>query len=330
MPMNEKIVSIVDLNKRKSNKYTHTKPDIVVMSPASIKTWKAPPFQRPLRINHKVHEYAELLKSEGGIFPGTPLQIGRWEKELYLVDGQHRKEAFMLSGLEEGIANVIYTDYEDGPDGLAAMADDYVRFNSKLVNQRPDDVLRAIEHTSEPLQYVRRMCPFVGYDMIRRGPSSPMVSMATLLRCWFGSAPEVPTHAGMAAGDLARALSMDDANALCEFLKLAHSAWGKDAEYGRLWGALNMTVSMWLYRRMVITPYSPKTPRLTKDQFGKCLMSLSADPTYLDWLMGRALRERDRSPCYSRIKAIFAVRLTTELGKKPLLPSPAWSTSHRT
>jgi hypothetical protein len=82
---------------------------------------------------------------------------------------------------------------------------------------------------------------------------------------------------------------------------------------------------MWIYRRMVLDQYSPKTPRLTKDLFRKCLMSLSADENYLDWLVGRSLGERDRSPAYNRIKAAFAKRIEIETGKKPLMPSPAWS-----
>jgi hypothetical protein len=318
-----KIVSIVQ-NIKRPNRETKTKPDIVVVTPDSIKTWLAPPFQRPLRINAKVHEYAEQLKANEGVFQGTPLQIGVWEKQNYLVDGQHRKEAFLLSELKEGIANVIYTYYQDGSQGLAEMADDYVGFNSKLVSQRPDDVLRAIEHTSEPLKLIRRRCSFVGYDMIRRGDRAPLLSMAAALRCWFGSSPEVPTNSGMSATDVARSISTDEASALVEFLLLAHSSWGGELEYGRLWNSLNLTLCMWLYRRLVVSPYSPKTPRLTKEQFGKCLMAVSANNPYLDWLFGRGLRERDRGPAYNKIKAIIAARLESETGKKPTLPQPSW------
>ena len=313
---------------KKPNKFSHTRPDIVVITPESVKTWKAPPFQRPFRMNAKVHEYAELLKAEGGVFPGTPMQIGLWEREKYLVDGQHRKEAFLLSGLEEGIANVVYTEYEDGDRGLSDMADDYVRYNSKLVIQRPDDVLRAIEHTSPPLQSIRKACSYVGYDMIRRGDKAPMVSMSLLLRCWVGSAAEVPSSTGCAAAEVARNLSQDDASTLIQFLHCAYSAWGRDLEYGRLWASLNLSLAMWLYRRLVLTTYSAKSPRLTKDQFGKCLMSLSADKTYLDWLVGRQLTERDRSPAYQRMKTLFANRLAVDMGRRPALPQPAWSTSH--
>lgn len=74
------------------------------------------------------------------------------------------------------------------------------------------------------------------------------------------------------------------------------------------WGGLNLTPTMWLYRRMVITTYSPRTPRLTKEQFKNSLMSLSASGDYVEWLVGLQLSDRDRSPGYNRIKAIFAKR----------------------
>jgi hypothetical protein len=41
-------------------------------------------------------------------------------------------------------------------------------------------------------------------------------------------------------------------------------------------------------------------------------------------LLGRQLRERDRSPTYSKLKAIFAKRIEAETGDKPRLPSPNW------
>jgi hypothetical protein len=41
--------------------------------------------------------------------------------------------------------------------------------------------------------------------------------------------------------------------------------------------------------------------------------------------VGRNLTDRDRSPAFSRIKAIFAERLMQINGKRPLLPAPEWS-----
>lgn len=85
-----------------------------------------------------------------------------------------------------------------------------------------------------------------------------------------------------------------------------------------------MTVCMWLYRRLVITPYSSSTKKLTKEMFSKCLMGVAADAHYAEWLVGRQLRDRDRSPAYQRVKALFAKRIELETGEKPRLPSPDW------
>jgi len=153
-----------------------------------------------------------------------------------------------------------------------------------------------------------------------------MLSMSALLRCWFASSAEVPGHSGGAsAAKLVQQVTIDEADSMIAFLELAIAAWGRDVEGYRLWGNLNLSLCMWLYRRLVITPYSPRTPKLSKDMFQKCLMSIAADGQYADWLVGRLLSERDRSPAYGRLKAIIARRLEAETGKKPSLPSPAWS-----
>lgn len=322
-----KVVSIFNPDGRKPNKFTHSKPDIVVVTQKSIDLWKEPPFQRPMKLNPALFHYRDLLKQEGGVFPGTPIQLGIWEKETYLVDGRHRREAFKQSGLEEGICNVVYTEYVDGPEGLAQMAKDFLGYQTWINRMTPDDAMRGIMQWSEPLQIITRRCPFVGFCMVRRSPKAPLLSMAATLRAWFCSALESPSYGGLSAAKLATELTVEEANLMCDFLKLVHDAWGDDLEYSRLWGNLNLTLCMWLYRRLVITPYSMKTQKITKEMFTKLLMSLTADRHYYDWLLGHVLRERDRSPCYQRIKAIFAARLLAETGHKPKLPQPSWSVS---
>jgi hypothetical protein len=83
---------------------------------------------------------------------------------------------------------------------------------------------------------------------------------------------------------------------------------------------------MWLWRNTVLAGYSQKSVRLTAGQFGKCLMALSADGPYLDWLVGRLLSERDRSPCFARLRAIFVRRIEADRpGVKILMPGPTWA-----
>jgi hypothetical protein len=305
-------------------KQTHTRVDTLEVSPAKLKSWKSPPFQRPLRVNAKVEALAEQIKLDGGVIPGV-LTIGLLGKEEYLLDGQHRREAFYISGLQEGYVDVRFREFED----MAGMGEEFVNLNSALVRLRPDDILRGLEGTNEALTTIRKKCPFVGYDMIRRSEKSPIIGMSILLRCWVGSAPETPTSSGSSAAQIARTFTTEDAIKCVEFLSLAEQAWGRDPEYARLWGSLNLALCMWLFRRLVLADNrksGARTVTLTKEQFRACLASLSAEPNYLEYLVGRQLSERDRSPAYDRIKTIFVRRLHHDTGKRAILPAPPWTT----
>ena len=62
--------------------------------------------------------------------------------------------------------------------------------------------------------------------------------------------------------------------------------------------------------------------------FQKALMTLSASEGYIDWLHGRSLSERNRTPAYSRLKALMGKRLSSERGgARILMPQPSWSSS---
>lgn len=305
-----------------AEKVTHTALDTIEVTMKLLDSWKLPPFQRPLRVNGKVVEVSEVIKRDDGIIPGViTIGIIRGDDARYVIDGQHRREAFRLSECQVGYVDVRYRHFAD----MAEMGEEFVNINSKIVNMKPDDILRGLEPSHDGLAKIRRRAPYVGYDQIRRSEKSPLLSMSALLRCWFGSQPEAPATTGTSAMTLVRSLSVDEADQCVAFLDLAFTAFGRDPENARLWGNLNLCLCAWLYRRLVITPYSPRTPKNTREQFTKCLMSLAADATYNEWLVGRQLRERDRSPAYRRVKDTFAKRLEADLGKKVVLPAPAWA-----
>lgn len=310
----------------KPQKVTRTSLDTILVTPETVKTWRKPVFQRPLKINDKVKAVAVDI-TENQVIPGI-LTVGiverrTGEKVQYLLDGQHRREAFLLSEVKEAYVDVKYHYFENEGD----MGEEFVNVNSSLVRLRPDDILRGLEASSNGLSLLRKQCPFIGYDMVRRSEKAPVLSMSAALRCWYAAAPEVPSAGGHSTMSLARILTEEDAEQCAAFYALCVNAWGRDQEYARLWGNLNLTICVWLYRRTVLTQYSPKTPKLTRDIFKKCLMGLSTSEQYLDWLVGRQLGERDRSPAYKRVKELFARRLEVETGKKPLLPSPPWSSN---
>jgi len=302
-----------------AQKERRTTLDTIFVTPNQVRSWRLPSFQRPLKVNERVVMISKEIAASG-LIPGT-LTLGVLNKtDIYLIDGQHRREAFLLADINEGIADVRYCHF----DTEAEMGEEFVKLNSHIVTMRPDDMLRGFEKSNVGLQRIRRQCPFVGYDNIRRNEKSPVLSMSAMLRCWFGSAPEVPAAGGLTATRTLERITEEELEPMIAFLQCAFAAWGKAPEHARLWGNLNLTVCMWLYRRLVITAYSANVKKITRELFGKCLMSLAADASYSDYLLGRALREKDRSPTYSKVKAIFARRIEIETGEKPRLPSPDW------
>lgn len=308
-----------------AQKTTGTTMDTIEVTPDIVKSWKLPPFQRPFRLNEKVQLLAQQIKRDDGVIPGV-ITLGILDRERYLVDGQHRREAFVISECLVGFVDVRVLHFAD----MAEMGDEFVNLNSQISKMRPDDILRGLEASYEPLRKIRRRCPFVGYDMIRRSEKSPVLSMSAAIRCWVGSGTEVPRSSCGSAATLARTFSGEEADQLIKFLDCAIAAWGRDAQYARLWSSLNLSLCMWLYRRLVIAPYSSKTQRLSDDQFTKCLMSVSATEMYVDWLLGRNLGNRDLSPAYGRLKGIFVSRLEHDTGKRHLLPQPAWASNAKT
>ena len=228
--------------------------------------------------------------------------------------------------IEEAIADVRVCVFGD----MAEMSEEFVRLNSSLVKMRPDDILRGLENSTPVLRAIRKACEFVGYDQIRRGSASPVVSMSALLRCWNASQYETPaTSQGGSAATLAQNIDQISQQNLIAFLSTAHSAWGRDPEYYRLWGNLNLTLCMWLWNRLVIDRDRSGSKRhalLDIPMFKRCLMSVSAEGDYVSWLVGRNLSDRDRSPAYARLKSIFAKRISEGSGdKKVTLPQPAWA-----
>lgn len=303
-------------------KAVQSKMDTMLLTPEGVAQWRTPPFQRPIRMNARVHEIAERLKHNGGILDGV-LTLGVLNKQTYVVDGQHRLKAFELSGLSEGIADVRVCSFVS----MAEMGDEFIRLNSAIVKMRPDDILRGLEGSSPGLARIRQLCSFIGYDNLRRGPNAPIISAARALRAWHGSTTDVPTDPSEGAAALVARTSVEEAERMAEAYQVLWLAWGPDKDYARLWSRVNLVIVMWLWNHMVVAVDPAKTSRvtkLTKEQFKKGLVALTGDPTYLDWLFANRTVERDRSACYNRVKAIMTRRLLAEMGRRPNFPAPPW------
>jgi hypothetical protein len=301
--------------------------ETLIVSVDQVNKWVVPPFQRPLHVNPKVQALAEQLKRDGVSISGT-VTLGRLPKDdtVWIVDGQHRLEAFKITGMPEVIVDVRIVHFEN----MAEMAEEFVRLNSALVRMRPDDLLRGLEPTAPALQRIRRECPFVGYDGVRRGgATSPVLGMSIVLRCWGASAAETPANhlTGRTVTQYANELDELETGLLVKFLNLAFAAWGREPEYFRLWAALNLTMCAWLYRRLVVDRVRgvKRFVLLNDAEFRQCLMALSADALYLDYLQGRVVGDRDRSPTYNHLRRIFSKRLQAAGNERPLMPQPAWA-----
>lgn len=296
--------------------------DTLLLTPAGVARWKKPPFQRELRVTKKVEAFAEELKTNGGVIHGI-ITLGKLDGETYIVDGQHRIEGFNMSGLPEGFADVRICHF----DSMSEMAEEFERLNSALVRMKTDDILRALEHSNHCLAIIRKRCPFVGYDHIRAGGNSArLLLMSTLVRVWFGASGDTPTP-GPSSSEAASLLDDTNTERITMLLALMFEAWGRDPENFRLWGSLNLSMHFWLWRRLVLREgvTSARIVTLKNDEFRQCMMAVSSNQLYVDWLPGRSLRERDRSPAYNRIKQIFAGRLGGMGFGKPILPIPEWA-----
>lgn len=305
-----------------SEKQTHTTMDTIELTQKLVASWKSPPFQRDLKVNARVIAVSAEILRNGGVVPGI-LTIGVLDGETYVVDGQHRLNAWQQTGLPCGYADVRTHWF----DSVGDMANEFVRLNTSLVKMRPDDVLRGMESSTIALQKIHRRCPFVGYDMVRRSERSPVLSMSVVVKCWAGSRPEIPSGGGSSLEALAQMDDKETADAI-EFYNLCFDAWGRDKEHARLWSKLNLIICAWLYRRVVLGQNMTSTKRwtrFTKDQFKQGLQSVAATPDYTDFLLGRNMSERDRSPAYMRVKTIIQRRYAVQQNKKALMPSPAWA-----
>ena len=235
-----------------------------------------PKIQREFKCNPKVQGLAKVLPSLGAI-PGT-ITLGVWEGKVYVLDGQHRLGAYQVYLTEGGKdsirAMLHWIFFDEGQGGYAAMGKKFDELQMVLSKMTPDDSLRPLEHSTPVLQYIRKNCGFVGYDRLRKAARGRYLSMAVLIRAWLGSGTETPVSAPGTARDLVRVLSPDDAKNCTSFANLANEVWGAKPDIRQLWNSLNLTICMWLYRRMVLNPEDGVTA-LSPEQFKACVSRLS-------------------------------------------------------
>lgn len=278
---------------------------------AEILAWPLPEgIQRLLSVNEKVRLVAKEIAATG-LMPGV-VTLGNLDGVSYLLDGQHRRAALELSGLQQVWICIRTINYES----VEQMARDFVKLNSQLVSLRPDDILRPLEKTTPELAQIRAACPFIGYGRATRGARRDGVtlSMSMAIRCWLrarmhtpgGHGGGTPSRKDNASAALVHALvhgqdGPAEIKAMIDFYNTLAAAWGHDPEYQSLWGAFNLTMCAWIWRRTVMNRYSARSIVMTVQEFQRCAMTLTSDERYLDWLVGKGVTDKTRSPGYGRI-----------------------------
>jgi hypothetical protein len=306
----------------KAQRTTKTRVDTIAFTLAELESWKKPKFQREIKFTKKMDEVVEDIRASGGVFPGIiTLGVLDGTNDIYKIDGHHRCEAFKKSGCGTGYADVrwLYGSMED-------FAEEYKLLNGCISRQHADDLLRADAIGNPKIERLRSECRVIAFAPRKTGKVS--VSMSMVLRSWANARRGTPAARGKAASGIDIIQQIEDVELahLTRFINLCESAWGRDQEYAQLWNQMNLTMCMWLYNRLVVEKPAPmsRLKQLTTALFEKCLMSLSADSKYVEWLRGRNGAVH-RSPCYTRVKEHFAARLKEETGVKHNLPQPDWA-----
>ena len=304
----------------KAHKGTKTRADYALVNHEVVESWERPFFQRPININRKVKDLAShIAASNPPALPGV-IWLAVYDGRIWIVDGQHRKKSFLISGVPEAFADIMYFY----PDSLAEMGQKFRDLNRNLVSMEADDQLRSLEEDVESLKEIRRVCPFIVYG--REKKKKTTLSMSVAIRAWFGALTDIPTWPSEASYELVTNLNKEMTEDLTFFMNLCHSAWGDEPRKAKLWGFLNLIVCAWLYRRLVLSPNSSRSVKLTAKEFQACLVAIGNDQEYVDWLVGRNVAVRDRSPCYTRVKSIIVDYLAqANKGVRPSLPAPDWA-----
>lgn len=215
-------------------------------------------------------------------------------------------------------------------DSMIAMAERFEKLNTPIERIKRDDIYRCNLNRSPSIDALVKKCPFIGFGAVKRnGTNSACVARVSgILRYWYSSRPEVPVARMPSARDTVAWFDKEDTvDDLVTFLGLCHRAWSSSPEYSSLWNPFNMTLCMWLYRRICLEVTS-KGLQVTNELFYLCLLSLTGNRDYLAWLAaahgGRSMN-RDRNEGYRRITDSFRRTIQDSLGgKKCFLPVPTW------
>lgn len=293
--------------------------DVILATREMLENWKTPPGQRPLVITKKVKAWVPKIQESGEV-PGR-LLVCILHGMKYIVNGHHRRWCALQTTRDEFVVT-LDTETVTSEAELGRKA---VGVNLPIAPpQKADDHLRHLEQSYPILQKIRRECPFIGYG---KSGGNTVMSVNAAILSWITSGTDSATVMKTTVINVLDDISMEEISLMVHFFKTVYESWGKDSQYAKVWSKLNVTMMAWMWRNTVLSQAGPRVTRLTPEQFCTGAMALTSDPHYLPWLIGRQLSERDKGPCYNKVKAIMVKRLTEVLHKKVILPSPPFADS---
>jgi hypothetical protein len=298
---------------------------LMTITREAISAWVRPPFQRTVSNSKGLRKAANQIRQDGWL-PAV-IYLGILDGKTYLVDGHHRIQAFIASGIEKMIVPVIVRYYENGIRGLRDMCQDFVLHSRHIRNPTASDMLRALEGVNDHIKKIRAECPFVGYEKFWKGEDSPILPMAHVVRIVVASRIETLGTGTGNAVDRTETLTGAETHRVISFLNSARQAWGCGIETKYLWSPINLILCFWFFQRMVKGPgIKEKQASLTAAQFHNCLHALGTNKAYLNLLIsnrGRQLHIPEvRVPLCKEVMVTFKKRLKGEGTNQYYMPTP--------
>lgn len=315
--------------------------EVKLVTPEKMAEWQLPPFQRGFKPTDDVHKAAGDMQLEAAhdpeeafcTIPGI-ITVGVFKGDKYLLDGQHRRGAFIIAAGEVivhggvSVKNALVEVRQKAFATMREMAEEYKELNSKLRVTTADDVLKAIAYDDPNMIRIAEACPWIGYDLTgKENRAKYLLSMSAAIRTWIGSNGVVPSNGPKASEIVEKMMSSEMASQIVDFFSACVEAGWLAPQAKRLWSTLNLGIVMWMWRRLVLgesvqrSHGGIKPMVMTREEFVVCMAYL-VEEKYLHDLVGRSLQYRDRVPCYDRIKGLFTEALVQNGRTNPRFPMP--------
>ena len=281
--------------------------------------WKLPNWGREPKSNDIVVSVAADLQVNPHL--KSTLILGIYDNAIWKIDGNHRLLGFLTSGLPSMTAYCMFhkcTSHED-------MYRIYRIYQRHIRTPTKDDNLKGFEVTHPPLKTISSKCKFVTYGSLKDYETS-RIKMTSVVQAWFDSLSYLPKHVRSNIEEQAKKIDESAARKINEFLMVCKE--GLTLQISVLWKQINITLLLWLYRRVVWEMVDEEHegsdyPVLTKDEFVCGLQGLQAS-SYYQALFQREL-EKDRLETYNSLISHFRNNLRScGIKRRMTLPKPNW------